>query len=548
MGADRKEPEFQEGQPGPDPSKEITRLRKELKLRSELARVVTSFRSPKELLPNILSILCEGFGANGGAIFFMDKDTDEIHLRSSYGLEPEYIIKYQKIHIGSHATGKVAETGEGMIIKDSEMDNRSTKGVVNILRYRSAVVTPVTSEGEVVGIIALISEKPEFFDEDDLKKLEFIGAHISLAIVNSFLNQQVRQEKERTLDILERLDEGIFEVELPEPMDIEEDQESLAIRFYQNARFNLLNPSFMRQSGSQLNIGDKMDKAFEEVQLFRMLKEVLNKGEVKGIERKWIGEKERLMEISMVRVKKEGRIKGIKGVRRDVTRRLKIEESMLEEKSSMELHLDLLSRELLEINSSVMGLFQVMEKKTDSPNELQRSIAHGMEEIKRSFRLINKVKRFSRISREETSPVSSDLSRKIRESFDIVKRQYPERIIEMEFTGADGEAMVVCDELMDELLEELFRVIIGNLQGERIGIHIDVKDWEYDGRKGYLLTISEGMSKSSKPFKRSEPDITWGLIESIVGRYKGKIWTEDGDKEKTKGQLRIMVFIPSEQN
>lgn len=551
MGADRKETGDQEGPPGPDPSLEIKRLKKELMLRSELARVVTSFRSPKELLPNILSILCEGFGANGGAIFFMDKDTNEILLRSSYGLEPAYIIKYQKIHLGSHVTGKVAESGEGVIIEDAARDKRSTKGVVDILKYRSAVVTPVTSEEEVVGIIALINEQPNAFEQKDLKKLEFIGAHISLAIVNSFLNEEIREERERTMSILESIDEGIFEVELREAMDKEGDVNNLVVEFNRNGKFSLVNPSFIRQSGVEIKIGDEMVKAFEEIQLFRMLKEALTKGEVKGIERKWIGERERLLEVSMFSVEKDGMIKGIKGVRRDVTNRLRAEESVLEAKSKMEFHMDLLAHDISNINTSVLGFLDVIDTRLRSPMDLRRYISLSKREVLRSSQLIRKIKTLSRIMNEKPSLSCSDLSKRIQDNFDIVKRQYPDRVTKLEDLGTQGEMPVICDELVDELLQNIFKVLMDSLAGEQIEIVVNVKDYDFDEKKGYLFTISEGeidgvgLSKGRMTLRRGDLELTWGLIDALVERYKGKIWTEGGDREK--GPLRIMVFLPGNE-
>ena len=80
--------------------------------------------------------------------------------------------------------------------------------------------------------IALISETPGFFTDKDLKMLDQIGAHISLAIVNSFLNQEIREEKEKTLNILERLDEGIFEAEVREPISADANLEVVALSFY----------------------------------------------------------------------------------------------------------------------------------------------------------------------------------------------------------------------------------------------------------------------------------------------------------------------------
>jgi signal transduction histidine kinase len=536
---------------------EINKMRKELQLRTELARVVSSYTRPDKLLPNILLILCQGFGAFGGAVYFMDKGTQNITLKATHGLDPSYAVKYQKIHLGSHVTGKVAETGEGMIIKDASRDQRSTKGVVEILRYRSAVVTPVISEGDVVGIIALVSETPSFFTEKDLKMLDQIGAHVSLAIVNSFLNQEIRDEKERTLDILERLEEGIFEMEIRDPVPMGADPEVMALSLFDNAYFTLMNKSFMNQCGADVWLGGDIRSGFDEKQLFKMLKVVLPRGEIKGLERKWVGEKERIYEVSMVRVDKDGSIKGLKGVRRDVTARSRMQEKVQKTRSQTEFYLDLLSHDLSNINTTILGFLEMMESRINRPHDIQRFIKIGKEQITRSSKMVQKVKVLLRIQRTEPNVTPMDVSKRIEPSFDDVKMFYPHITAVLNFDPGISSIIVNSDMFFDSLMHNIFEIGFEESGEMKIVIDLDIRKYEFDERKGYLFTFSINCGEASDPsgertFKKeltsegapAGAGLGLFIVEKIVERYLGKIWLEHRVVSGHREGTRIMMFLP----
>ncbi len=540
-----------------DLMKEVSRLRQELRIRTELARVVSSFTSPDDLMPNVLNVLCDGFGADGGAIYFMEKESKEITLRATYNLDRSYAIKYQKIHLGSHVTGVVAETGEGMIIRDSVQDQRSTKGVVQILRYRSAAVTPVTAEGEVVGIIALISENPGHFSERDLKLLEFMGANISLAIVNSFLNHEISQERERTLDILENVDEGIFQADLPEPIEKSRDLEGLTVVFYQNARLSLINPSFQRQSGNNVEIGLPMQKSFEDIQLFRMLKEVLRSGSVMGVERRWIGEEEKLYEVSMVLISKDNKIKGVKGVRRDITSRLNLEEKLKKSKAETDLYMDVLSHDIANINTAIMGFLSILDDRMKENDPLRDFVKRSKDAIDRSNQMIKKVKGLSRVQRSEEDLSMADLKERINSNFDDVKREFPHKMVKMELEAREGPVLVKCDELIDELLTNLFRNSISGGDLPTVEIQLEISNWKFDENAGYLLKMTDngkGVPDDLKERvlggKTNDTECVPGkglglsLVKGIIERYGGRIWFEDRMKGNYKEGTMIMVFFP----
>ncbi|MGA1873199.1 MAG: GAF domain-containing protein [Thermoplasmatota archaeon] len=541
-----------------DQQAEMVNMKRELVLRTEISRVVSSFPRPAELLPNILSILCKGFGALGGAIFFMDKATNEIELRATHGLDRNYAIRYQKINLGQNVTGKVAETGEGMIIKDAAVDQRSTKGVVEILSYRSAVVTPVTSGGEVIGIIALVSESPNYFTDKDLKLLDEIGTHVSPAIVNSFLNQKIKLEKEKLVDILDRLDEGIFEAELLTPLPKDLGLELSVAAMFDKAAFTLMNRSFSDQCDEEIWLGADIRSGFEEKQLLRMLREVIPKGEVKAIERRWSGEKERLFEVSMVRVDKDSSIKGVKGTRRDVTQRSLMEEKVRQSKAQTEFYMDLLSHDISNINTAVLGFMDMMESGARKAHDIQRFINIGRDQIKRSSQMIQKVKVLRRVEREAPQLNVKDVSKIIVKNFDIIKRQFPQKTVILEHEPGLSAVNVHCDELIDELIQSIFQIGIEESKSEEVLFEVEIKKWEFDERKGYLFSFFNGTHEISdatreRVFKRnlkidgSPPGtgLALSVVKSITERYEGQIWVEDRMVDGNRQGTTTMVFLPS---
>ncbi|MGA1820030.1 MAG: GAF domain-containing protein [Thermoplasmatota archaeon] len=537
---------------------DATSLKRELLLRTEIARVVSSFTRPSELLPNILSILCKGLGALGGAVFFLDKGTNEIELKAIHGLDRNYALTYQKIHLGQNVTGKVAETGEGMIIRDATVDQRSTKGVVEMLKYRSAVVTPVTSGGDVIGIIALVSDSAGYFSEKDLKLLDQVGLHISPAIVNSFLNQKIKIEKEKLVDILDRLDEGIFEAEIKTLVPQELDPELAILALFDKGTFTLMNRSFSDQCDEEIWLGADIRTGFEEKQLLRMLREVVLKGEVKAIERRWSGENERIFEVSMIRVDRDKHIKGIKGTRRDVTQRSLMEEKVKESKSQTEFYMDLLSHDISNINTAVLGFLDMMESGNRKSHDITRFINISRDQIKRSSQMVQKVKVLGKVQREPPELRTIDVSKRIVKNFDIIKRRFPQKTVILEHEPGLSAVNVLVDDLFDELVQSLFQIGLEESKQEKILFEVEVKKFEFDERKGHLFSFYNGSHEISdatreRVFKRNlkmdgappGTGLALSVVRAITERYNGQIWVEDRIAEGKKEGTTIMVFLPS---
>jgi len=519
---------------------EVARLEKELWLRSNLAHVVSTYTHLDELLPKILRFLVDGLGASGGAIYFLDNESDVITVEATIGFDPKYAMEYHSIHLGSHVTGVVAKTGEGMIIKDSQVDRRSTEGVVKMLRYRSALVFPVTSAGEVMGIVALISEKPEHFNEKDLKFIEDIEGHISLAIVNSLLNEIVANEKDMVDDILERTKEGIFEAEVKVPRNAERPVEELVTGFLRSCRFTLLNPSFNRQTDNEIDTGNLLIKGFEKDTLGTLLTKALRSGSATEYERKQVCGEDRIYEVSMVRVMDQEGIKGVKGIRRDITERVTAEQRLQEAKAQTELYLDILSHDISNINTVAMGFLELLFERHDITPVTRSYVNSSLEAVRKSSQLINRIRTFSKLQKGPLELDDVDLLPSLKEAADRVKEEHPEKKTEIVIGNQKGKLVIKGDELAGEMFYHLLKNAVLYNPRDSALVEVSIKSEKHGGRDAYLISIDdrgEGIPDDIKEkvfdrFERIYPDspetgLGLSIVKGIVNRYSGEIWVED---------------------
>jgi diguanylate cyclase len=105
--------------------------------------------------------------------------------------------------VGQGITGRVAETGESLLIGDAANCEfaRVLPGTDAI--DESQVVVPLAYGTRVVGVIVISKLGLDQFDEDDVRLLEVLAGHAAVALENARLYQEARREAERATALLE---------------------------------------------------------------------------------------------------------------------------------------------------------------------------------------------------------------------------------------------------------------------------------------------------------------------------------------------------------
>jgi diguanylate cyclase (GGDEF)-like protein len=105
--------------------------------------------------------------------------------------------------VGEGITGRVAETGESLLIGDAANCEfaRILPGTDSI--DESQVVVALSFGTRVIGVIVISKLGLDQFDEDDMRLLEVLAGHAAVALENASLYEAARREAERATALLE---------------------------------------------------------------------------------------------------------------------------------------------------------------------------------------------------------------------------------------------------------------------------------------------------------------------------------------------------------
>jgi PAS domain S-box-containing protein len=189
---------------------------------SEIAARLTSIRQPDELLQYAVSEATRLLDADGGLI---DRVDEEGWIRWGFGAgvmdeAVREILRNLELRVGEGLFGLAVAEREIQLTGDYEADARFVHApgadeVVRRIGIRSLIAAPLIADDEALGVLGIYSNRPDFFDDDDVELLALFADHASVAIANSRLIDELassqaelehRAEAERSLrEITERI-------------------------------------------------------------------------------------------------------------------------------------------------------------------------------------------------------------------------------------------------------------------------------------------------------------------------------------------------------
>jgi diguanylate cyclase (GGDEF)-like protein len=117
--------------------------------------------------------------------------------------EPGAAVAVHPIKVGFGITGRVAETGEPLLVGDAARSEFGKQIVGTAEIEESLLAVPLRFESRVTGVIVISQLGLDKFDEDDLRVLEVLAGHASVALENARLYEAQRREAESAKALLE---------------------------------------------------------------------------------------------------------------------------------------------------------------------------------------------------------------------------------------------------------------------------------------------------------------------------------------------------------
>jgi len=159
---------------------------------SAVTASVTESLELEQVLNDALDRALEVLGMEAGLIFFLDRQADELILAAYRGISPESATGVDRLKLGEGFCGRVALSGELMVVPDSLHDPRLTRLAVRQEGLRTQVVVPLKSKGTVQGVLAVATRERRRFLPEDLELITAIGNQIGVAIENARLYENMR--------------------------------------------------------------------------------------------------------------------------------------------------------------------------------------------------------------------------------------------------------------------------------------------------------------------------------------------------------------------
>ncbi len=144
-----------------------------------------------------LDTVLEILGATTGGILLLDEQTRLLSYRVYRGLSAQY-VEQMKMSLGEGVAGRVAQTGEPMVLEDISTDPHAAHpDLVSTEGLKGFVSVPLKAKDRVVGVMNVAAHVPGQFSTDDMYLLNSIGCQLGTAIEQAKLYQRLELGRER---------------------------------------------------------------------------------------------------------------------------------------------------------------------------------------------------------------------------------------------------------------------------------------------------------------------------------------------------------------
>lgn len=137
--------------------------------------------------------------------FLIDDNTGNLEIRAFRGVSPEFIDGIKGVKLGEGFNGRVAKTGEPMLVEDTKSDPRLTRDVVLKEGIISQLIVPLQNQDRIIGTLTVAGRSTRPFDQKDVDLLTTIGRQVGVSLENSRLYQQARTFASQQKDMQDTL-------------------------------------------------------------------------------------------------------------------------------------------------------------------------------------------------------------------------------------------------------------------------------------------------------------------------------------------------------
>ena len=189
---------------------ETDRQRVEFETVYELTNSMTASLRLETIFGGLIDPVRRTLNVETISVGLTDQTTGEIQFVNTFMGPLFHNLPPIRLQPGHGIAGRVAETGEPLIVNDVYKDERFSQQADNASGFRthSILCVPLMVEQRVIGVLEAINKRNGSFNDDDLRLCQAITGPLAAAIENARLHEDVIAEKRRQETIFASMSEG----------------------------------------------------------------------------------------------------------------------------------------------------------------------------------------------------------------------------------------------------------------------------------------------------------------------------------------------------
>jgi len=163
-----------------------------------------------EVLQDSLDKIVDAMKVDMAVVFLLDEEAQELELAAHRGVSKAFLAEVAHLCVGEGLNGRVAATGEPLVVPNVPEDPRLSKAVVAQEGIKCQAIVPVKARGRVFGTVCAGMRSFHDFTPMEMQLLSACGNAIGVALENARLYQRVRASEQRYRDLFENANDAIF--------------------------------------------------------------------------------------------------------------------------------------------------------------------------------------------------------------------------------------------------------------------------------------------------------------------------------------------------
>jgi len=177
---------------------------------NEVSCLLTQTLEVEQVLSSAIEKVAQVMDIEVALIFLVNKETDELEILAHKGVSQEFVAAVDRLKVGEGFNGRVAASGEAMVVEDTSHDPRLSREEARREGLYAQLIAPLRFKEKVIGTLCVAVRHPRQFQPEEIQLLTIIGNAIAIALENARLYEEQRQIAAE-LEVSERNYRTLFE-------------------------------------------------------------------------------------------------------------------------------------------------------------------------------------------------------------------------------------------------------------------------------------------------------------------------------------------------